>query len=177
MELKQLVELQNRIHKQNVEVGWWDNPRPYSTFVCLFHSELSEALEGDRKNLKDDHLPQYDMYWVELADFVIRCLDWLGYHNHTEYDFFVYDRTKSKTEFLARMHGQVAASFNLFNDPYYGTRIEPKNAIAYAVFESFDFAELHQVNLLEIIEEKVAYNLHRPDHKKENRDKPEGKKY
>ena len=35
--------------------------------LALVHSEISEALEGVRKDLKDDHLPQYDMFAVELA--------------------------------------------------------------------------------------------------------------
>ena len=61
-----LIELQNKIHQQNVDMGWWDDPRPFSTFVCLFHSELSEAMEGDRKGLTDDHLPQYPMFWVQM---------------------------------------------------------------------------------------------------------------
>ena len=42
-----LIELQNKIHAQNVEMGWWDEERDFDTFVCLFHSELSEAMEGE----------------------------------------------------------------------------------------------------------------------------------
>ena len=76
--MKNLIELQNKIHAQNIQLGWWDNPRPFSTQVCLFHSELSEAMEGDRKNLMDDHLKQYPMVAVEIADFVIRVLVWFS---------------------------------------------------------------------------------------------------
>ncbi len=47
--------------------------------IALMHSELSEALEGDRKNLMDDHLPQFDMLTVELADVVIRIMDHAGW--------------------------------------------------------------------------------------------------
>lgn len=46
--------------------------------LALIHSEISEALEGLRKDLKDDHLPQYDMFVVELADALIRILDLAG---------------------------------------------------------------------------------------------------
>lgn len=172
-----LVELQTRIHKQNVEMGWWDNPRPFNTFICLFHSELSEAMEGDRKGLMDDHLPQYPMYQVELADFVIRCLDWLGSENHNFYDFYVFVSTTDKIKFLADMHNQISSAYALSNDPYYGNGDKPNKAIAYAVFACFDFAKVNKWDLLKIINEKVEYNKHRADHKRENRAKEGGKKY
>ena len=43
--------------------------------LLLIHSEVSEAMEGHRKGLKDDHLPHLDMMGVELADVLIRVLD------------------------------------------------------------------------------------------------------
>lgn len=46
--------------------------------IALMHSELSECLEGVRKNLMDDHLPTRTMEEVELADCVIRILDYCG---------------------------------------------------------------------------------------------------
>ena len=46
--------------------------------LCLSHSELSEAMEGHRKNLMDDKLPHRKMLEVELADAVIRIFDLAG---------------------------------------------------------------------------------------------------
>ena len=66
------------IHAQNKQMGWWDNPREIGTLLCLVHSEVSEAMEGARKNLMDDHLPHRSMLEVELADAVIRILDIAG---------------------------------------------------------------------------------------------------
>jgi hypothetical protein len=43
--------------------------------IALMHSELSEALEGIRKDLKDEHLPEFTSEEVELADCMIRILD------------------------------------------------------------------------------------------------------
>jgi hypothetical protein len=174
MELKQLSEM---IHAQNKAVGWWDDVRPVETFACLFHSELSEAMEGDRKGLMDDHLPQYEMFWVEVADFVIRCLDWLGYHNHDNYDFAVWDVWFNRTQFLAYMHRQVSDSVSNTLDPYYRTTNKPANNIAYAVVACFDYASVEKFDLMKVIIEKVEYNKTRADHKRENRQLPEGKKY
>ncbi|WP_312759460.1 hypothetical protein [Pantoea brenneri] len=68
--------LMREIHQQNVAAGWWDNPREKGTLLCLIHSEISEAMEGERKNLMDDHLPHRPMAEVELADAIIRILDY-----------------------------------------------------------------------------------------------------
>lgn len=80
------------IHTHNAEVGWYDGSERYSdpdtgipdkyyipTKLCLAHSEISEAMEGFRKGLKDDHLPHHDMFAVELADACIRIFDLAGY--------------------------------------------------------------------------------------------------
>lgn len=55
--------------------GWHDTEREDGTMIALIHSELSEALEGIRKNKMDDHLPQRPNAEVELADAVIRIFD------------------------------------------------------------------------------------------------------
>jgi hypothetical protein len=79
--------LQEVCHGQAVKAGWWidtaghdirDNPLTFSNKLCLIHSEISEAMEGDRKSLPDDHLPHRPMREVELADAVIRIFDLAG---------------------------------------------------------------------------------------------------
>lgn len=61
---------------------WWTDPRTgepiernFGELIALCHSELSEALEGHRKNLMDDKLPHRKMVEVELADCCIRIFD------------------------------------------------------------------------------------------------------
>jgi len=53
-------------------------PREIPELLCLIHSEIFEAMEGDRKGLMDDKLPQYKMIDVELADAMIRICDLAG---------------------------------------------------------------------------------------------------
>lgn len=62
---------------------WWRDPRTNEPIernkgelLCLIHSEISEAMEGERKNLMDDKLPHRKMAEVELADAIIRIFDY-----------------------------------------------------------------------------------------------------
>lgn len=48
--------------------------------IALMHSELSECLEGIRKNLPSDHLPGMSMEVEELADCVIRIMDYAQHY-------------------------------------------------------------------------------------------------
>lgn len=170
-----LIELQNKIHAQNKELGWWDEERPFSTFVCLFHSELSEAMEGDRKGLMDDHLPEYPMFQVELADFVIRCLDWLGSREFMPYNHIaiahIFD---GEIECIAFLHGITSAAYTESKQSNWGA-VEIN--IYAAVCGAFAFAKKDNFDLHKIILEKVEYNKHRADHKRENRAMAGGKKY
>lgn len=74
-------------HNASKFAGWWTDPRTGSlldphplipTKLCLIHSEISEALEGARKNKQDDHLPHRESIEVELADAIIRICDLAG---------------------------------------------------------------------------------------------------
>ena len=70
-----ITRIQNEIHSQNVKAGWWDTQRNHGELLMLIVSEIAEAMEGDRKDLMDDHLPHRKMIEVELADAMIRILD------------------------------------------------------------------------------------------------------
>lgn len=70
--------------RQAAEV-WYRDPftgapiqRNFGEQIALIHSELSEALEGDRKNLQDEKLPHRLATEVELADALIRIFELAG---------------------------------------------------------------------------------------------------
>lgn len=87
-------------HRASFDAGWWapkfapgedgatyrDEVRANTRFgkalvaekLALIHSEISEALEGHRKDKMDDHLPHRKSIEVELADAVIRIGDLAG---------------------------------------------------------------------------------------------------
>jgi len=81
--MKDLQEFQRQVHQTAKEKGWWDTPREDGTLIALMHSELSEALEALRKgNPMDEHCPDYWSASVELADVIIRILDFAEWHDY-----------------------------------------------------------------------------------------------
>lgn len=77
-EIQSLTAVQAKLYGQSAAMGWHSKPRELGTRIALCHSELSEALEGARKDLMDDHLTHRKMLEVELADCVIRIFDLAG---------------------------------------------------------------------------------------------------
>lgn len=70
-------------HAASAKSGFWKNEanKNIPTKLCLIHSEISEAMEGYRKNLMDDKLPSRSSVEVELADAMIRIADLAHYLN------------------------------------------------------------------------------------------------
>lgn len=185
------IKWANEIHENAVGHGWWDEGRTAAEIVCLIHSELSEALEEYRNNrpmaygliLEDDGgfeaaVPRLteDMdeirlgrlkpegIAVELADAVIRILDWFGHNNETDlptwdrvgYGFDPEEQACDFPTMLACCHKAVS---NAVED--FGTEIDDYY-LAMAVFYVRDWLEFRGIDLEEIIALKHEYNKGRP---------------
>lgn len=93
-------ELAKEIHANNVAKGFYEDKKNIGEMLALIHSEVSEALEADRKgricDLSGDELnflneaEEYafksdfeyevkDSFSDEIADVIIRCLDLAAY--------------------------------------------------------------------------------------------------
>ena len=65
------------VYRIAIEKGWWDEAREDGTLIALMHSELSEALESLRHgNKPSDKIPSFSGVEEELADVVIRIMDY-----------------------------------------------------------------------------------------------------
>lgn len=81
------------VHAANAK--WWHTAdgerldRNKGELLMLMVSEIAEAMEGERKDQMDDKLPHRRMAEVELADALIRILDYaagFGYDIHGAYE-------------------------------------------------------------------------------------------
>jgi len=90
--------LSKQLHENNKAKGFYEDEKNIGEMLCLIHSEVSEALEADRKNSYADldkfnsgfhnRVKSYDIAWKEvfelhikdtfkdeLADVMIRVMD------------------------------------------------------------------------------------------------------
>lgn len=107
--MQNLNTLAQQIHENAKAKGFWDEPRNTGEVFMLMVSELAEALEAERKGRRAS-LEGYELYKKdsgfdvdvfkaqikdtfedEIADTVIRILDWC-YYSKLEIDPFLYEQ-------------------------------------------------------------------------------------
>lgn len=170
-------EIADEIHEQNVNAGWWDEhldnkKARYKTAMALCSSELSEALEGARKSLMDDHLPHYRMFDVEIADTIIRVLDLAG---ALRVSLGMVDDLKH--EFAAQFEQEGCSIPEQIFIAQATLSSKPQTCIRRMLAASLAIAEFNGINIWKIVAEKRAYNANRADHKRENRAAAGGKAF
>lgn len=186
----QLQQWQDKIHTQNVNMGWWDNVPEEEIErmqlivekMQLISTEIAEATEGARKNLMDDHLPHRKMEEVELADALIRTLDLTGFK------YFIWQALEDESE-----EGSFEEIVNFMEIGYNRdcSRVATGHfSLNVALVKSLEDGDLGLLvlmiiawanhrgyDIMKAMSEKVEYNANRADHKRENREKEGGKNF
>jgi len=155
--IEDLMKLQPEIFEINKANGFWDmgvENRSFAQHIALVHSEVSEALEADRKDLNDDKLTEYLGRDVELADVVIRILDWNGANGNKyaiDSEIAYYVDYKDFSEFAAEIH--------LLLSKWYGTRL---NDFSFIILdEIIQYVNWNKIPFMEIIQKKLDVNRKR----------------
>lgn len=93
--IKAINDFADSVHATARDRGWWDTPRDIGTLYMLMVTELAEGFEGMRKGGRvDDHCPAFTNEEIELADTIIRILDYAASRGYA-----IGDAIYAKSEF------------------------------------------------------------------------------
>lgn len=198
-------EFAKEVHQNAVEHGWWDEERSFGEIIALCHSELSEALEEFRAGRPmvwyqclstDQVVPcmkkectdwRYGMceidaiekkpegIAVELADCIIRILDWMGKEGISPEDYLKKDIVDNAMlafdmpstickgnlgDMVAELHLYLSLAYrNWLNGAGYYSIV---TRMALAIWRIQEWAQEVGVDMETILRTKHEYNKTRP---------------
>lgn len=186
-----LNEFAKGVHQNAVEHGWWDEERSFGEIIALCHSELSEALEeyrarrpmvyGDSIDLMHRFTDMTDIVErklkpegiaVELADCVIRILDWFGKEEMDTDALILGARTTIMCDVPCRVYaaslGDCVARWHLLLSLAYSCWCRASGTYAAALRMALCICEIrvwakeNGVDMEAILVQKHEYNRTRP---------------
>lgn len=180
-------ELCAEVHAANEK--WWTNletgeriQRNVGEMLMLIVSEIAEAWQGYVVSSFDDHLPQYPMFQVELADVLIRLFDLCGGLGIANCVADEVDQLPVEANYDSE-----AVSFMRLVDYTSGAmegHRKGKDRVFYRCLAQLCRGTASGLSLAateerawQIFRAKMQYNAQRADHKVENRKAPGGKRY
>ena len=148
--------------------------------LMLAVSEISECMEAERyENKFDKYLTHRLAAEIELADAVIRLLDFAGFK---KYDISVLNNEAINIEKYSQQIPEnkaecLLAITTIICDVHYSQSTPPKESLEHAIFSIEIYCERFGYDLWGAVFEKLEYNKTRPDHSYEERAKDGGKKF
>ena len=177
--MRDLNELAKQVHAANAK--WWQDintgepiERSEKELLALVVSEICECLEGERKNLMDDHLPNRKMAEVEMADTVIRLLDFAGGFGLR----FPGSLDAVEKPWPGRSKGEELFDIISAVMFVYGAVVSNTGYwIEYSIRLCEIYCRTHGYDLWGAYDEKMLYNATRADHSHAARTAENGKKF
>lgn len=164
-DMESINYLIKKIHENAISHGWWEEERSRDEIFALIHSELSEALE-EYRNSKPmiyymDGKPEGIA--VELADAVIRILDYIGRKQDDNHFHYHYNYQHYKVNILEKdsLPELVVCCHRYITEAYIAEVVEWM-MFEKCIYNIQKWLESNGINLEKIIKIKHEYNKTRP---------------